>query len=216
MDGLGRAALGAAAVLALAPSAQKDAALAAAARAVRHQRAAILAANAQDMAAARAREPGGARLERLLLDAARVEGIARSLEEVVALPDPIGSIAAEWQRPNGLTIRRVRVPLGVIGIIYESRPNVTADAGALCLKSGNAVILRGGSGARTRAARCMPVSWRASRLRGCRRRASSWCPPPTARRSATCSRAWAITSMSSCRAAARPWCSACSRRPACR
>ena len=145
MDGLGRAALGAAAVLALAPSAQKDAALAAAARAVRHQRAAILAANAQDMAAARAREPGGARLERLLLDAARVEGIARSLEEVVALPDPIGSIAAEWQRPNGLTIRRVRVPLGVIGIIYESRPNVTADAGALCLKSGNAVILRGGS-----------------------------------------------------------------------
>ncbi len=145
MDGLGRAALEAAALLALAPSAQKDAALAAAAAAVRRERAAILAANAQDMAAARARAPGAARLERLFLDAARVEGIARSIDEVVALPDPIGSIAAQWERPNGLNIRRVRVPLGVIGIIYESRPNVTTDAGALCLKSGNAVILRGGS-----------------------------------------------------------------------
>jgi glutamate-5-semialdehyde dehydrogenase len=145
MDGLGRAALEAARVLALASSAQKDAALAAAAGAVRAARAGILSANALDMAAAAAREPGRARLERLHLDAARVEAIARSIDEVRALPDPIGSVAAEWQRPNGLTIRRVRVPLGVIGLIYESRPNVTADAGALCLKSGNAVILRGGS-----------------------------------------------------------------------
>jgi glutamate-5-semialdehyde dehydrogenase len=145
MDGLGRAALEAAAVLALAPTVQKDAALAAAAAAVRRQRSAILAANVLDMAAARQREPGGARLERLYLDEARIEGIAQSIDAVIAQPDPIGSIAAEWQRPNGLKIRRVRVPLGVIGIIYESRPNVTADAGALCLKSGNAVILRGGS-----------------------------------------------------------------------
>ena len=145
MDGLGRAALEAAAVLALAPGAQKNAALTAAAAAVRHECRAILSANALDMAAARARLPGGARLERLFLDEARVAAIATSIEAVVALPDPIGSVAAQWQRPNGLTIRRVRVPLGVIGIIYESRPNVTADAGALCLKSGNAVILRGGS-----------------------------------------------------------------------
>jgi glutamate-5-semialdehyde dehydrogenase len=145
MGGLGRSAVAAAAVLALATRTQKDAALAAAAAAVRRQRRGILAANALDMAAAREREPGEARLERLYLDEARVEGIAQSIDAVIALPDPIGSIAAEWQRPNGLTIRRVRVPLGVIGIIYESRPNVTADAGALCLKSGNAVILRGGS-----------------------------------------------------------------------
>jgi glutamate-5-semialdehyde dehydrogenase len=145
MDGLGRAALEGARALALASSAQKDAALAAAAAAVRAARAGILSANALDMAAAAARDPGGARLERLFLDAARVESIASSIDQVRALPDPIGSVTAEWQRPNGLTIQRVRVPLGVIGIIYESRPNVTADAGALCLKSGNAVILRGGS-----------------------------------------------------------------------
>ena len=97
------------------------------------------------MAAAGEHDLGAARLDRLCLDAARVEGIARSIDAVIALPDPIGTIAAQWERPNGLKIRRVRVPLGVIGIIYESRPNVTADAGALCLKSGNAVILRGGS-----------------------------------------------------------------------
>jgi glutamate-5-semialdehyde dehydrogenase len=87
-------------------------------------------------------------LDRLQLDEMRVEGIARSIEEVLGLPDPIGTVVAEWERPNGLRIQRVRVPLGVIGIIYESRPNVTADAGALCLKSGNAVILRGGSESR--------------------------------------------------------------------
>jgi glutamate-5-semialdehyde dehydrogenase len=148
MDGLGRAAVEAAAVLALAPTAQKNAALSAAAATVRAQREAILAANARDMAAARERESGGARLDRLQLDGGRVEAIAAAIEAVVALPDPIGTTAAEWQRPNGLLIRRVRVPLGVVGIIYESRPNVTADAGALCLKSGNAVILRGGSESR--------------------------------------------------------------------
>ncbi len=145
MEGLGRAALAAAAVLARASTVQKDAALAAAAAAVRRGRNAILAANARDLAAAAAHGLSGARLERLRLDAERLEAIAAGIEAVRALPDPIGTVAERWERPNGLRIERVIVPLGVIGIIYESRPNVTADAGALCLKSGNAVILRGGS-----------------------------------------------------------------------
>ena len=145
MEGLGKAAAAAAAVLALAPTEQKNRALSAAAAALRTQRAAILAANERDMAAARAAHLSGARLERLRLDERRVEAIAASIEAVIELPDPIGTTAAEWERPNGLKIQRVVVPLGVIGIIYESRPNVTADAGALCLKSGNACILRGGS-----------------------------------------------------------------------
>ena len=97
------------------------------------------------MESARARNLSKALLDRLLLDSGRVEGMARSIDEVIALPDPVGQVMAEWSRPNGLVISRVRVPLGVIGIIYESRPNVTADAAALCLKSGNAAILRGGS-----------------------------------------------------------------------
>src|SRR3989440_7299084 len=145
MEGLGKAAIGAAAVLALAPTQQKNDALAAAAAAVRARRAAILAANERDMSAARAAHLSGPRLERLRLDERRIEAIAASIDAVMALPDPIGSAIAEWERPNGLRIQRVVVPLGVIGIIYESRPNVTADAGALCLKSGNAAILRGGS-----------------------------------------------------------------------
>lgn len=145
MDGLGRAAAAAAQVLALAPAAQKDAALAAAAAAVRAQGGAILAANERDLAAARAAELSAPKFERLRLDARRIEAIAAGIDAVRALPDPIGTTVAEWQRPNGLRIQRVRVPLGVIGIIYESRPNVTADAGALCLKSGNAALLRGGS-----------------------------------------------------------------------
>jgi glutamate-5-semialdehyde dehydrogenase len=145
MEGLGQAATAAAAVLALASGAQKNAALGAAAGAVRARRAAILAANERDMAAARAARLSAPRLERLRLDDKRLESIAASIDAVIALPDPIGTASAEWERPNGLRIQRVVVPLGVIGIIYESRPNVTADAGALCLKSGNAVILRGGS-----------------------------------------------------------------------
>ena len=145
MEGLGRCALAAAQALALAPSAQKDAALAASAAAVRERASAILAANERDMAAARARHVTGPRLERLRLDEGRVDAIASGIDAVMALADPIGRVAAEWRRPNGLRIQRVIVPLGVIGIIYESRPNVTADAGALCLKSGNACILRGGS-----------------------------------------------------------------------
>jgi glutamate-5-semialdehyde dehydrogenase len=145
MEQMGRAALEAAAVLAQASTRQKNDALIAAAKAIRASRAEILAANSRDMEAARARNLSPALLDRLKLDEKRVESIARAIDEVVSLADPVGAIAAEWDRPNGLRIQRVRVPLGVIGIIYESRPNVTADAGALCLKSGNAVILRGGS-----------------------------------------------------------------------
>ncbi len=148
MEGLGKAAVQAASVLALAGTDKKNVALSAAAAAVRKQRDDILSANERDMAAARASKLSGALLDRLKLDEKRVEGIARSIEEVLGLADPIGTIAAEWDRPNGLHIQRVRVPLGVIGIIYESRPNVTADAGALCIKSGNAAILRGGSESR--------------------------------------------------------------------
>jgi glutamate-5-semialdehyde dehydrogenase len=145
MERLGRNAVAAASVLALAGTATKNAALSAAAAAIRAGGGRILEANARDLSAARAADRTGALLDRLALDGKRVEAMAHGIEEVMALPDPIGTTAAEWQRPNGLRIQRVRVPLGVIGIIYESRPNVTADAGALCLKSGNAVILRGGS-----------------------------------------------------------------------
>jgi glutamate-5-semialdehyde dehydrogenase len=148
MTGLGKAAVAAASVLAVASTKIKDEALIAAAAAIRARRAEILEANDRDMMAAMAAQLGAPLLDRLRLDAKRVEAIARSIEEIVALADPVGTVAAEWDRPNGLHIQRVRVPLGVIGIIYESRPNVTADAGSLCLKSGNAVILRGGSESR--------------------------------------------------------------------
>ncbi len=148
MEQLGRNAVGAASVLALAGTAAKNTALSAAAGAIRERAGAILEANAQDMSAATRAQLSGALLDRLALDERRIESMARGVEDVMALPDPIGTIAAEWERPNGLRIQRIRVPLGVIGIIYESRPNVTADAGALCLKSGNAVILRGGSESR--------------------------------------------------------------------
>lgn len=148
MNRLGKAAVLAASALAVASTGTKNEALTRAAAAVRARRSEILEANDQDMAAATSAQLGGPLLDRLRLDAKRVEGIARSIEEIVALEDPVGTVAAEWDRPNGLHIQRVRVPLGVIGIIYESRPNVTADAGALCLKSGNAVILRGGTESR--------------------------------------------------------------------
>jgi len=144
MQGIGRSARVAAQLLAFASTAQKNRALQAAAAALRSTRSTILAANEGDV-----REAGaglsGALLDRLQLDAARVEAMARGLESIAEARDPIGVLLAEWARPNGMLIQRVCVPLGVIGIIYESRPNVTADAGALCLKSGNAVILRGGS-----------------------------------------------------------------------
>jgi len=145
MDSLGRAAVDAARALAHASTATKNAALAAAAEEIRKQRTAILAANRIDLQAAQQRALSPAMLDRLALDESRTAAMAHGLEEIIALADPIGVVMAHWARPNGLRIERVRVPLGVIGIIYESRPNVTADAGALCLKSGNAVILRGGS-----------------------------------------------------------------------
>ncbi len=145
MDTLGRAAVGAARELAQATTLAKNAALLSAAAAIRMQAPTITSANRIDMEQARARDLSSALLDRLLLDDKRIESIAKGLEDIAALADPVGSLIAEWTRPNGLLIQRVRVPLGVVGIIYESRPNVTADAGALCLKSGNAVILRGGS-----------------------------------------------------------------------
>ncbi len=145
MLALGAAARDAAHVLATTPAEIKDEALLAAAAAIRAGEAKILAANARDMALARQRELTPALLDRLALDPKRVAAMATGIEQVAALPDPVGRELARWQRPNGLDIARVAVPLGVIGIIYESRPNVTADAGALCLKAGNAAVLRGGS-----------------------------------------------------------------------
>jgi len=145
MTRIGDDAAAAAGVLARAGRAAKDAALRAAAGELRARGGQILSDNAADLGDARKASAGAALLDRLALDDARIEAMARGLEDIAALPDPIGTVTAEWQRPNGLVIQRVCVPLGVIGIVYESRPNVTADAGALCLKSGNAAILRGGS-----------------------------------------------------------------------
>jgi len=145
MAGIGRQARAAAKVLAVASTDAKNQALRAAADALRSRGAEILSANRQDVAEAEQRSLTGAMLDRLVLNEARIDAMAKGLDEIAALPDPVGQEMARWTRPNGLDIARVRVPLGVIGIIYESRPNVTADAGALCLKSGNAAILRGGS-----------------------------------------------------------------------
>ena len=145
MEALGRAAREAASELARTSADKRNEALTAAAAAIRAGIGGILSANAKDMAAGRDRGLTAAMLDRLALDEERIESIAAGVETVRDLPDPLGKVLAEWDRPNGLRIQRVSVPLGVIGIIYESRPNVTADAAALCLKSGNAVILRGGS-----------------------------------------------------------------------
>ena len=145
MREIGRRARAAARTLALAPAEQKNRALQLMAAAIRAQVSPILAANAEDVAEARTAGITGAFLDRLALDPARVEAIAAGIDVVRALKDPVGTVMESWRRPNGMQIDRVRVPLGVIGIIYESRPNVTADAGVLCLKAGNAAILRGGS-----------------------------------------------------------------------
>jgi len=145
MAEIGRQAREASAKLALAPADAKTAALKAAAAAIRSRANEILAANADDLAEAKQAGLTGALLDRLALDPKRLEAVASGLEDIAAQPDPVGRTLAEWTRPNGLRIARVSVPLGVIGIIYESRPNVTADAGGLALKSGNAAILRGGS-----------------------------------------------------------------------
>jgi glutamate-5-semialdehyde dehydrogenase len=145
MRGIGQRARAAARVLALAPAAQKDRALKAMAAAIRASTGAIIASNAEDITEAKANSATPAFIDRLALDSAGIEAMAASIEVVAALKDPVGVVTESWTRPNGMTIERVRVPLGVIGIIYESRPNVTADAGALSLKAGNAAILRGGS-----------------------------------------------------------------------
>jgi glutamate-5-semialdehyde dehydrogenase len=145
MESVGRAARAAAQVLESCGTEQKNRGLRAAAASLRARAPQLLAANDGDLRAARERGTSKALLDRLELNEERVQAMALGLEDIARLADPIGTLLAEWTRPNGMRIQRVRVPLGVIGIIYESRPNVTADAGALCLKSGNAVILRGGS-----------------------------------------------------------------------
>lgn len=145
MGDLAKAARAAARVVALAPTEQKNRALAAIERAIRANAAKILAANAADVAEVKAAGATAAFLDRLTLTQARVDAMADGVAIVRGIADPVGAVTESWQRPNGMTIERVRVPLGVIGVIFESRPNVAADAGVLCLKSGNAVILRGGS-----------------------------------------------------------------------
>jgi glutamate-5-semialdehyde dehydrogenase len=145
MRATGIAARKAAAVLSLASTETKNAALTHAAAALRRDAKLILDANAKDLAKVKTGDRPASFIDRLTLNEKSVEAIAAGLEEVAALPDPVGTVLADWTRPNGLRIQRKRVPIGVIGVIYESRPNVTADAGALCLKSGNAAILRGGS-----------------------------------------------------------------------
>ena len=145
MRDIGIAARAAAAELVSAPADQKYAALTSSADALWATRGDVLAANDQDMAYGREKGLTPAMLDRLKLDDDRIQGIVDSLRSIAEQPDPVGRTLAEWDQPNGLHIRRISTPLGVIGVIYESRPNVTADAGALCLKAGNAVILRGGS-----------------------------------------------------------------------
>ncbi|MBU2890765.1 glutamate-5-semialdehyde dehydrogenase [Celeribacter halophilus] len=145
MNGLGQRAKAAAQQLATATAEAKTTALQAAAKAIWENREAIIAANRKDMEFGREKGLTDAMMDRLMLDEARIQGMVDGLTAIAAQKDPVGDVIAEWDRPNGLHIKRVRTPLGVIGVIYESRPNVTADAGALCLKAGNAVILRGGS-----------------------------------------------------------------------
>ncbi|MGA1614158.1 MAG: glutamate-5-semialdehyde dehydrogenase, partial [Lutimaribacter sp.] len=145
MAGLGQAARAAAAELAFAPSQAKERALRVAAATLCANTDQIIAANAKDLDYGRAKGLSAAMMDRLMLDAGRIAAMADGLRAVAAQSDPVGEVLADWDMPSGLNIRRVRTPLGVVGVIYESRPNVTADAGALCLKAGNAVILRGGS-----------------------------------------------------------------------
>ena len=169
MAALGKAARQALRRLATASSDEKNGALGAIAEAIRTHRAKILAENALDVADMRKSGAAPAFIDRLTLDPERVEAMAAGIEEIAALPDPVGAVIAAWDRPNGLHIERVRTPLGVIGVIYESRPNVTADAGALCLKAGNAAILRGGSDSfRSSAAihRCLVEGLKAAGLPG--------------------------------------------------
>lgn len=145
MQGIGDDAKAALRVLSTAPTEAKDKALVSAAASLRRRQNEIVSENAKDMSAGEDKGLSGAMLDRLVLNEERIDGMAKGLEDIAALADPVGTILEERTRPNGLLIQRKRVPLGVIGVIYESRPNVTADAAALCLKAGNAAILRGGS-----------------------------------------------------------------------
>ena len=184
MPEIGQRARQAARVLALAPTAQKDEALAAIADLIRARKAKILAANAEDIAEAKAAGATAAFLDRLALDDKRVAAMADGVDVVRGLADPVGNGDRErWTRPNGMTIERVRVPLGVVGIIYESRPNVTADAGALCLKAGNAAILRGGSESQRSNRAIHAALAEGLRRPACRRPRSRWCRHATAPRS---------------------------------
>jgi glutamate-5-semialdehyde dehydrogenase len=178
---MGRQARDAARKLALAPASRKNRALAGMAAALRRARQSILAANSQDVAEADSASVTPAFLDRLQLNAGRIEAMAAGLDAIRKLKDPVGEVTASWRRPNGMRIERVRVPLGVVGMIYESRPNVTADAGALCVKAGNAVILRGGSESfrSTRAIHAALVEGLSKR--GFPPAASRWCRPATAR-----------------------------------
>ncbi len=142
---IGRRARAAAATVRNAPPETRSAALTAIATALRARKGEILAANAKDVAKAKKDGMAEAMIDRLALDEKRLESVAKAVDETAALPDPVGAIMSAWERPNGLKIERVRTPIGVIGVIFESRPNVAADAGALCLRAGNTVILRGGS-----------------------------------------------------------------------
>src|SRR5438094_5377329 len=170
VDALSGDARGAARVLAGASRAAKDAALRGAAARLRRDDPAILRANADDVARARAAGESAAFVDRLTLTPARIDAMARGLEEIAALPDPVGETIAAWRRPNGLEIAQVRVPIGVVLTIYESRPNVTADSAALCLKTANAVLLKGGSEAQATNAAI------ADTLRGAVRRRARSCP----------------------------------------
>ena len=145
MQLLGSQAKAAAASLASSPVKQRSVAISYAAKSILNNINRILSANEIDMLNGRDRGLGDAMLDRLFLDSARVKSVANSLQDIAELPDPLGKVLSQWERPSGLKIKRVSTPLGVIGVIYESRPNVTADAGALCLMAGNATILRGGS-----------------------------------------------------------------------
>ena len=172
------------------------------AAALRAQAGAIVAANARDMEAARAAGTKESLLDRLMLDAGRIEGMAAALEDLAALPDPLGRVQEERALENGIALQRVSVPLGVVAVVYEARPNVTADAAGICLKSGNAAVLRGGSMAAASNEAIARVLHDAARPPACRGGASALVSPPTARRP---TRSWSCTGWWTCssRAAAR-------------
>ena len=185
MQGVGEAARTASRALARADTRTKDEALRATAVAIRRDAANLLVANAADVAAARESGADAAFIDRLALSSASIEAMAAGVEAVAALPDPVGEITDLRFRPTGIQVGRMRVPLGVVGIIYESRPNVTADAAVLCLKSGNATILRGGSEALAATARSRPAFTRGCTRPDSRKPRCRWCRRPTVRPSAT-------------------------------